>query len=118
MEIQDRTFRFGVNTTKFCIRLFRRQELQPILRQLLRSGTSIGANMEEADGAVSKKEFIHKASISFKEAKETKYWLRIMKEAELLNDQADLAALSVLLKEAEEIASILGAIIKKAKANN
>jgi four helix bundle protein len=118
MEIQDRTFKFGVNATKFSIRLFKRPELQPLLRQLLRSSTSIGANMEEADGAVSKKEFIHKASISFKEAKETRYWLRIMTKAELLNNQADLDELNILLKEAEEISSILGAILKKAKANN
>ena len=118
MEIQDRTFRFGVNATKFSIRLFKRQELQPLLRQLLRSSTSIGANMEEADGAVSKKEFIHKVTISFKEAKETRYWLRIIKEAELLNNQVNLDELNILLKEAEEISSILGAILKKAKTNN
>ncbi len=115
MEIQDRTFKFGVNITKFSIALYKRIELQILLKQLLRSGTSIGANMEEADAAVSKKDFIHKICISFKEAKETKYWLRMIKEADLLNIQANIDELNSLLREAEEIANILGAILKKAK---
>jgi four helix bundle protein len=115
MEIQDRTFKFGVNITKFTSGLYKRTELQVLLKQLLRAGTSIGANLEEADGAVSKKEFVNKVAISFKEAKETKYWLRIIKEAELLNHSANLDKLNNLLKEATEIANILGAILKKAR---
>ncbi|MFA6170300.1 MAG: four helix bundle protein [Candidatus Margulisiibacteriota bacterium] len=116
MEIQDRTFKLGVKIAEFAIALYKKQELQVLLKQLLRSGTSIGANMEEADGAVSKKDFINKVSISFKEAKETRYWLRILQEAELLKNQENLNKLLNLLKETEEIANVLGAILKKAKA--
>jgi four helix bundle protein len=55
--------------------------------QLLRRGTSIGANVEEAVGAFSRKDFIHKLTIAYREARETKYWIRLLKESDWLDQK-------------------------------
>ncbi len=81
-------------------------------KQLLRSGTSIGANIEEAVAAISKREFIAKMSISAKEARETNYWLRLIKHSRLVN--IDVA--EILLKS-EELTRILTSIIKTSQNN-
>ncbi len=83
-----------------------------ISKQLLRSGTSIGANIEEATAAFSKKDFIYKMSISSKEARETKYWLRLL-------DKSGLTSINVNkhLKAIEDIVNILTKIIKTAQTN-
>jgi len=79
-------------------------------KQLLRSGTSIGANVEEATMAQSKKDFIAKMSISLKEARETNYWLRLLKRTGYIK-KVDL------INESEEIMNILGAIIRTSRKN-
>ena len=79
--------------------------------QLLRSGTSIGANVEEAQAGQSKADFVCKMAIALKEARETRYWLRLIRESEL----AEKDSVDILLKEASELAKILGAIISSAK---
>ncbi len=84
-----------------------------ISKQILRSGTSIGANAEEAQGAQSKKDFIAKIQISLKEARETHYWLRLLKETDYL--EAKLA--DSLLEDCEEILKILTSILKSSKNN-
>ena len=71
--------------------------------QILRCGTSIGANYEEARGAESLQDFIHKVGISWKEARETKYWLRLIQKAKLLPPDR----IASLIQEAGEIAAIL-----------
>ena len=82
-----------------------------LLLQFLRSGTSIGANVEEAIGAQSKRDFIHKLGIAYKESRETSYWLRLLKDAALLEDKlADS-----FLNDIDEIRKILAAILKSAK---
>lgn len=82
---------------------------KPIISQLIRSGTSIGANYCEADGAESKKDFKHKIGICKKEAKETKYWLRmVVKTFPTVRNEARL-----LWKEAHELVLIFSAIIRK-----
>ncbi len=63
-------------------------------KQILRSGTSIGANIEEANQAQSKTDFIHKLSIALKEANETNYWLRLLRDSEFLTDKQDEALLT------------------------
>jgi four helix bundle protein len=75
--------------------------------QLLRSGTSIGANVEEAMGASSRKDFVHKLRIAYREARESRYWIRLLKESGLLEEK--LA--SSILTDCEEINRILIAII-------
>lgn len=82
-------------------------------KQVLRSGTSIGANIEEARHGQSSSDFVHKLSIAQKEASETNYWLRLLRESNYLN--AKLA--DSLILDCEEIQRILTASIKTAKAN-
>jgi len=76
-------------------------------KQLLRSGTSIGANIEEATAAASRKDFIHKMTISSKEARETKYWLKLLNQSKLVDVNYDKYLLKI-----DEIIKILTAIVK------
>ena len=82
-----------------------------ILIQFLKSGTSIGANVEEAEGAQSHKDFIHKIGIAYKEARETDYWLRILKDSELL----EVKLATSFIKDVEELKKILASILKTSK---
>ncbi len=82
-----------------------------MILQLLRAGTSIGANAEEAIGAQSRKDFITKFSIAYKETREVHYWLRLLKDSSLLEEKlADS-----FLKDAEELGKIIGTILKTTK---
>jgi len=81
--------------------------------QLLRSGTSIGANVEEGQAAQSRADFLSKLSIACKEARETHYWLRLLAAAEVVDE----ARLAELLDEADQIIAILTTITKNTKAN-
>lgn len=78
-----------------------------LAKQLVRSGTSIGANIEEAQPGQSRSDFIHKISIALKEARETNYWLRLLEAGELIPKEK----LSELIKESDEVKRILAAII-------
>jgi len=82
-----------------------------IAKQLLRSGTSIGANLSEAQYSVSKKEFIVKSQISLKECAETEYWLDLLKDINLLTQ----TQYDDLIKDCKELLRILISIVKKAK---
>ena len=106
-DIRERTFLFGVRVVKFIRSMPRDVAGVEVARQLLRSGTSIGANVEESDGAESTADKIHKLKIARKEAKESRFWLRTIKEAELLAS----AELDALLVECLEIIKILSSII-------
>ena len=77
-DIQQRTFEFAKWIVKLVDRLPRTLAATEIGRQMLRSGTSVGANMQEADAAESRSDFIHKVSIALKEARETRYWLALV----------------------------------------
>lgn len=81
-------------------------------KQLLRSATSIGANVNEATAAQSKADFIHKMSIASKEARETKYWLMLLHKSSLVN-----LNFSTFLNEIDEIINIITAIVKTAQKN-
>ncbi|MDI6731122.1 MAG: four helix bundle protein [Candidatus Margulisbacteria bacterium] len=115
MQIQDRTLEFGVKILNFADKLPRTVAGGVIVKQLIRSGTSIGANMEEADGAASKKDFINKVIISRKEARETRYWLQLIKQADLIHGESNNLELEKLTNEIYEIIKILSSIINKAK---
>ena len=82
-------------------------------KQLLRSGTSIGANIEEAIGGFSKKDFTAKLGISYKESRETKYWLRLLKDSEYLNDED----FNVLYSDCDELSKILFSTIRSSRSN-
>jgi four helix bundle protein len=111
-DIQKRTFDFGVRIVKLLDRLPRTLAAVEVGRQVLRSGTSVGANVQEADAAESKKDFIHKMGIARKEAQETRYWLAIFRTAILPND----TEVEALWKESDELARILAAIVNKTRA--
>lgn len=83
-------------------------------KQIFRSGTSIGANIEEANQAQSKADFIHKLSIANKEAFETHYWLRLLKDSEILEEKIAQS----LIKDCEEVQKILTSSIKTSKASD
>jgi len=109
--ILERTYAFGLRIVKLYMYLRKQKVERELLLQLLRSGTSIGANIEEAVGAQSKTDFIHKVSISYKEARETTYWLSLLKDAQLLDDKLARS----FLNEIDEIRKILAAILKSSK---
>lgn len=83
-------------------------------KQILRSGTSIGANVEEADGGISKSDVSNKISISYKEAKETHYWLRLLKETNYLSENL----FNSLIQDCNEICKILFSILKTSRIKN
>ena len=86
-----------------------------LIRQVIRSGTSIGANLEEAQGANTRPEFTNCTNIAKKEARETNYWLRLIAES---NNQLANQKIERLIKESEEISKILTTIVKKLKNRN
>jgi four helix bundle protein len=80
-DLAERTARFGEAIVEFCLNIERNAVTKPIISQLVRSGTSIGANYGEADEAGSKKEFRYRISLCRREARETKHWLRMLVSA-------------------------------------
>ena len=109
--IQKKSFEFSLKVISLFRELKKENEFI-ISNQLLRSATSIGANVEEASAAQSKRDFIAKMSISSKEARETKYWLRLLKESQLT--QIDVKS---LLLDIEELIRILTSIVKTSQKN-
>ncbi len=104
--IVTKTFDFALSIVNLFVQLKKENEFI-ISKQILRSATSVGANVEEAIAAQSRKEFIHKMSIATKEARETKYWLRLL-------DKSNLTSISMsnYLIEIEHILNIITKIIK------
>ncbi|RUT00370.1 four helix bundle protein [Dulcicalothrix desertica PCC 7102] len=104
--IGQKSFQFALEIIDLYSRLQEKREYV-ISKQLLRSGTSIGANVEEASGGQSTKDFLAKMYIAYKEARETKYWLRLMQKSQLVTIDV-----SNELQDADEIVRILSSIIK------
>jgi four helix bundle protein len=110
--VLKKSFEFAVKIVKFTSQL--NHEKHFILsRQLLRSGTSIGANINEALAAYSKKDFIYKMMIALKEAQETEYWLKLIDASEIIND----FKFSDFSEDVIEIQKMLTAIINTSKKN-
>ncbi len=98
-DLEERTAVFGENTIKFCKKIPRNPITDPLITQLTKSSTSVGANYCEADDAESKKDFIHKIGICKKEARETKHWFRMIATAvEDLKPEAHTLARSKRIK--------------------
>jgi four helix bundle protein len=104
--IADRSFKYALEIVQLYSELKRANEYV-ISKQLLRSGTSIGANVSEATAAQSRKDFIAKMSIASKEARESLYWLRLLQESQLVRTD-----LTYQLNQTIELINILTAIIK------
>ena len=112
-DILERTFKFGVAIIKLANFLPKTPSGFTITNQIVRSGTSVGANIEEAQDASTKKEFIKSVSIALREARETKFWLRTATESDNLKPEIT----KNILNESDELIKILVAIIKKSKMN-
>ena len=112
-DIRERSFQFGVSIVQFVRSLQRGIAENAVGNQLIRSGTSVGANIEESQNSPTKRDFIHGLTIALKEARETEYWLRIVSETKL----QDKSETELLLREANELVKILTTIIKKTKNN-
>lgn len=109
-----KTYTFALRTIKLYQLLVREQSEYILSKQILKSGTSIGANSEEAVGAQSRKDFKSKLSIAYKEARESYYWLRLLRDSEILEKRLAKS----LLNDCEEILKIIGSIIKTLKNPN
>ena len=114
-DIYERLLSFGIRIVKFCRILSKNFDNKVIADQLIRAGTSVGANMQEADSASSRKDFINKVTIAKKEAQETNYWLKVINGAELVNNEKNIEELKSLLQESEELIKIIGSILAKTK---
>ena len=111
-DICERACRFSLRIVKMCQVLEKRSGVGRMFsQQAFRSGTSIGANLEEAQAAQSRSDFISKVSIALKEARETHYWLRLITQSEILKSEL----LIDITNECNEIISILTSIVKRAK---
>lgn len=116
IDIGDRSLEFAMMVGKFVLRIPQNQLSKEYCRQLIRSSASIGANIEEADGALTRKDFINKLGISRREARETRYWFRLIKKTEIINNSNVLQELDLLICEAKELLLILSAIIKNSRS--
>jgi len=109
--ILDLSFDFAIKIVEL-YKILKENNEYVLSKQLLRSGTSIGANVQEASAAQTKKDFITKMSIASKEARETKYWLKLLDKSKLV-----ILDYSIYLGKIEDIINILTKIVKTAQTN-
>jgi len=112
-DLEERTAKFGEDIIEFAKSIPKNLISNPLIIQVVRSGTSIGANYMEADPAESKKDFSHKISLCKKESKETKHWLRMLAKAN--PDRIEKSR--ELWKEAQELTLIFSSILRPKKTN-
>ncbi|MCB2183229.1 MAG: four helix bundle protein [Desulfobulbaceae bacterium] len=113
--IQEKSYAFALRVIRLYKHLAKERGEYILGQQILKSGTSIGANIEEAIQAESRADFIHKLSIANKEAHETKYWIKLLIDSETV--KKDTASLS-LLDDCVELIKLLTAILKTSKKQN
>jgi four helix bundle protein len=111
--ILDKSFKFAIRIVKLYQYLSNEKKEYILSKQILKSGTSIGANVEEAHGGISTADFSCKISIAYKESKETKYWLRLLFETDYLEKKL----FDSLIFDCEEINKILFSILKTSRIN-
>jgi four helix bundle protein len=109
--IQQKSYAFALRIVKAYKYLVDEKKEFVLAKQLLRCGTSIGANVEEAIGGQSQKDFYAKLNISYKEARETMYWLRLLKDSNILDNKES----NSLMTDCDELLKIIGTIIKTMK---
>lgn len=108
-ELKERTFNFAVSILELAAKLPNTDEASIMRRQLCKSGTSVGANLEEADGSLTLNDFVYRVDVAFKEVKETRYWLRVVISRKLLRQ----SIVRPHLDESVELIKILSTIIYK-----
>lgn len=111
--IKEMSYSFSIRIVKLFKYLQDEKKEFVLSKQILKSGTSIGANIEEANSAQSKKDFIAKIQISLKEAKETHYWIRLLRDTSYLEEKLATS----LLNDCNSIISVLTSILKTSKKN-
>jgi len=111
-SILEKSFAFSIRIIRFYLyELKIHKNIEPLLKPVLKSGTSIGANVVEAQDTVSKKDFINEMSISLKESRETKYWLRLFESSYIVPSKH----IQSIKNDIIEIIKILTSIIKSAR---
>lgn len=112
--VQQKSYEFAL----LCVKLFQKLSLEKkeyiLSKQILRSGTSVGANIEEAIGGQSSKDFLAKVGIAYKEARETHFWLRLLRDSDYISNQESI----IYMDKCEELLRIIGSIQKTLKAKN
>lgn len=112
-DINNRVFSFACRIVSLYQHLAKQKYAAEVLgKQVLKSGTAIGANLEEAQAGQSRADFVSKCSIALKEARETHYWLRLLKETKIIS----AGKIGNLLGEANEMVAILTSIVRKTRA--
>lgn len=111
--LQNKSYDFALLIIKLSKRIVKENKEYVLSKQLLRSGTSVGANIMEANGAISKADFSAKMSIAYKECLETKYWLSLLKDS----DEIKSEEFEMLFTLADELAKILFSILKTSRIN-
>ena len=114
LTAEEKSFAFAVRIVKLCNYLTENKNAYTLAKQLLRAGTSIGANLAESQQAQSRPDFIHKLSIALKEASETNYWLRLLHATDYLNDNEYQS----IICDCQELEKMLTSIIKSAKSTD
>jgi four helix bundle protein len=111
--VRDKSFRFALRIVKLCQYLTEQKREYVLSKQVLRSGTAIGALIRESQYAESKADFIHKLAIALKEANETDYWIELLYQSEYIEEKSYKS----IHHDIDELISILVAIVKKSKQN-
>lgn len=109
--VQDKSYAFALSIIQLSKKVQTTKKEFVLSRQVVRSGTSIGANIEEATAGLTKKDFTAKMSVASKEARETKYWLRLLRDSEYV----DKAVANPLIADADELIRMLTAIVKSSQ---
>ena len=109
--VQQKSYAFAIRVVNVYRYLVEEKKEYVLSKQLLRSGTSVGANVEESIGGQSDKDFYAKLNIAYKEARETHYWLRLLNDTHYLSEKESTS----LLTDCDELLKIIGSIIKTMK---
>lgn len=115
--IRYKSFQFAAAACRTSMKVKKEKKEYDISRQLIRSSTSIGANIEEAIAGQSKKDFYHKLSISYKESRESLYWIRLMLELDLIDELESTKLIDMINEINKILASILATMRKKYNYN-
>jgi len=111
--LSEKSYNFAIRIVKLYKWLCENEKEYVLSKQLLRSGTSIGANISEANGAISKADFSAKISIAYKESLETKYWLNLLKDSDYLDSEKA----NSMISDADELSRIMFSILKTTRIN-
>ncbi len=109
--VVEKTYAFSLRIVKLYKHLCEERKEYVLSKQMLRSGTSIGANIEEAQGGFSEKDFVYKCTLAYKEARETHYWIRLLRDSDYLEEKLAMS----FLDDCDELLRIIGSIVKTMK---